>query len=75
MVRNNGESPFDPQERNALRKIVPRVPEIVEHLDSRIFWRRAFNTLKRASAILVAVSAGVSAMAGAILILKKAFFQ
>lgn len=72
MIRNGGEHPFDPNERHELRKIVPRVDEIVEHLDTRLFWHRVYNTLKRALAIGVAVAAGFSTMAGAMVILKEA---
>lgn len=71
MVRNNGESPFDPDERRALRRIVPRVPEIVDQLDTRLFWRRAYNTLRRALLIAVAIAAGVTTMGGAIVAMKE----
>lgn len=71
MVRNNGEQPFDPDERRELRRIVPRVPEIVDHLDTRLFWRRAYKLLKRTLAIVTAVAAGLSAMGGAVLVFKE----
>lgn len=72
MVRNNGESPFDPDERRELRRIVPRVGEIVDHLDTRLFWRRAYSTLRRAALILVAIAAGITTMGGAVIAIKEA---
>jgi len=72
VVRGNGDNGFDPEERRELRRVAPRVPEILDVLDTRLFWRRAFNTLKRTAILVVAVAAGLSTMAGAIVIIKEA---
>lgn len=72
MVRSSGDNGFDPDERRELKRVVPRVPELLDALDTRIFWRRAYNTLKRAALIVVAIAAGLTTMAGAVVVVKEA---
>lgn len=71
MVRNNGESPFDPEERKELRRVVPHVPTLLEMAESRQFWKRVYVTLKRTIILLAATVTGLGAMAGAVIAIKE----
>ena len=71
MVRNSGENPFDPEERRVLRKIVPRVGEIIEVVDNHTFRKRLSKTINRVFWGLIALMAGLGTSAGAVLAIKE----
>lgn len=69
--RGGGDNGFNSDEHRALKQIAPRAPEIIDVLDTRKFWRRAYLTLKRTLIALLAVAAGLGTMSAAIVAFKE----